>query len=132
LKNIIYLLISVFALHAQLAFADTCGREFGLDVAYCAQSTDFLNLSPKERADEKKMCVAEANAAKEACQSGVNLCVTACQTAYDTNVFNCEQTYDPAACGGNVSCEAVILSFQANCISSATNTFNSCISNCQL
>lgn len=54
------------------------------------------------------------------------VCVDSCQTAYNNIVAICEQTYDPAICGGDTSCEQLVLEFRNNCISSAEIGLNQC------
>jgi len=123
-------------LFAQAAVAadNTCEKNFGLDVAYCAQTIQNTQFStPKERVDWQKACVDQAKINKMVCESGgppPPTCTEQCQIQYDTNALLCRQQYDPTICGGSVSCEQAVLLNQAACLSQALTVFNTCVAAC--
>jgi len=135
MKRAIFSLLTVFLVQSQLSFADdnTCEKEFGLDVAYCAQSRDFSVLEPKDRGAEQKACVDDAKATKELCESGSgDQCLNTCEATYNSSVGICEQTYTQTVlnCGPNLICIAIAENTRAACIASAVTVFNTCVANC--
>lgn len=123
-KLFTFLTLSIL-LQAQIAIAATvteCNRNFGLDVAGCAQVT----------AGSKKACVDDAKVAKISCLSGENSCLNTCTNTYNAAVTTCQVNNDPSFCGGIIDCEQVFIQQRTACINAANSTLTSCQVSCQL
>jgi hypothetical protein len=131
-----FLLVATFAtLFSQIAAAadNTCQKNFGLAVASCATSLNFL--SPNVRAGAQKACVDDAKSAKALCLNGTPppSCLETCQTNYNNNINYCEQAYTDAInniCFGDQACVVVYTQQRADCISTSVNILNSCTASC--
>ena len=89
---------------------NTCERNYGLTVAACAQSLDFLALNVRARA--RKACVQDAKLAKAACASPDD---------DGGSVTVCEVTYDPAVncTPDNLACKQIVTQRRSDCLSAA-------------
>ena len=133
----------IFAIHCSLLLAqaavaadNTCEKNFGLDVAYCAQTlNDTQFSSPKEKGEWQKACVDQAKINKMVCEAGgppPPTCSQQCQINYDAAVLTCNQTYNAQliVCGASISCQMKAATDQANCLNAALNTLNACLAAC--
>jgi hypothetical protein len=138
MKSSFALVIALVLIQAGVSFAadNTCEKNFGLDVAYCAQTlNDTQFSSPKEKGQWAKACVDQAKINKMVCESGVpspDACLQQCQITYDADALSCQQTFDPNThCAfGDLFC---ISDFQAQltqCLSNAVDGLNACNAAC--
>jgi len=100
----------------------------------CSHAFDKLDITPKQRAEYQKACVANAQANKAACETGTNACLDACTGTYNDSIVACEATYDAAVtpCGGDILCLATAASNRAVCISAVTDALDICNQACGL
>jgi len=130
------LLIIVVALQSDFSWAadNECETDYGFEVAFCSQAFDKLDITPKQRAEYQKACIANAQAYKATCETGTNACLDACTATYNDSVAACEATYNAAVipCGGDILCLAPAASNRAVCISAVTDALNTCNQACGL
>jgi hypothetical protein len=130
--RMLLLFASVVLLLADIAAAQNCDQQFGLDVAACSQALNNVELGPKERAEAQKLCIADARAAKEACKSGVNTCAANCESAHTAAVATCQSDNDPAQCLGELVCAGLLIQQRSICLAGATDTLAACENGCGL
>ncbi len=115
---------------------NTCEKNFGLDVAYCAQTLNNTKFSsPKEKGEWQKACVDQAKINKMTCEAGGTppTCSQQCQINYDASTLSCHQVWDPliASCDPTDSnCIVFLTHLLDSCLSTSLVTLNACLAAC--